>query len=723
MERHKSNYYKRGFGLLLSVLFFLSQGYAQFDNNWYFGRKAGLSFNVTGGQSAPQVLTNGLLQSSEAAAAISDENGNLLFYSNGVEVYNRNHQLMQNGDNLGGNISACQMSIVPHPGDPDLFYIFSADAFENDFMNGYRYSVVDMSQAGGNGAVVSKNNLLWSPSTERMATVRHANGVYVWLITNDSESDIFRAWLIDCNGLQSTPVVSTVGVVVNQHALSNVGVLKASPDGKYLCQSQFPGPGVNQSNFLQLFDFDNATGMLSNAKYITLPQTKYNHCEFSPNSKFLYATRREDSQLDQLEITLPTAADIQASRISIPTGNSFYDIQLAVDEKIYLTQAGPMLGVIHYPNQKGIACGFQQNYIDLSPGAAFIGLPSHINDIVGSPENGFEYTILDNCTGEVQFTANTTLPPVISWQWDFGDGNTSNLQNPVHTFADPSQVYKVKLTITSVSACGKISRTRQVFPSGFEAQTLDFSFVNVCDSGYYRFTNNSSGIQLPGISYFWDFGDGGTSTDIHPTYVFTKDSTFNVKLKMLTGSPCFDDSLILPVTVQTFRINTIANQTINYGESIRLTTTGPAANYTWDPPTWLNSSTVQSPVSKPKESILYKVTATNENNCYSEDTVRITVKLPDDINDIYVPGAFTPNNDGRNDLIRPFLPRAYTLLEFSVYNRWGQRIFTTSVKEEGWNGKLNEVLQDSGAYVWVLRAEETATGKKQERKGTFILIR
>lgn len=281
MERQERHTYKQGV-LLMILAFFITQAHSQYDNNWYFGRKAGLSFNVTGGQPVPQVLTNGMLISSEAAACISDENGNLLFYTNGVEVYDRNHQLMVNGDNLGGNISACQMSIVPHPGDPSLFYIFSADAFEDDFMNGYRYSIVDITQAGGNGVVTSKNNLLWSSCTERMATIRHANGVYVWLITNDSESDIFRAWLIDCNGLQSTPVVSTVGIVVNQHALSNVGVLKASPDGKYLCQSHFPGPGGNQSNFLQLFDFDNATGVLSNAKMITLPQTKYNHCEFSP---------------------------------------------------------------------------------------------------------------------------------------------------------------------------------------------------------------------------------------------------------------------------------------------------------------------------------------------------------------------------------------------------------------------------------------------------------
>ncbi|MBM3415578.1 MAG: PKD domain-containing protein [Bacteroidetes bacterium] len=705
------------FQTFIAVVFaFCAKG--QYDNNWYFGRRAGLNFSVTG----PQVLTNSAMISAEAAAAISDDDGNLLFYSSGVDVYDRNHQLMLNGDNLGGNISACQMSIVPHPGNPDLFYIFTADAIEDDFVNGYRYSVVDMSQNGGNGKVTSKNNLLWSSCTERLATVRHSNGVYVWLITNDHESNVFRAWLIDCNGLQLNPVVSTLGPTMDQHVLMNVGVLKASPDGRMLCQTHFP-VGGSPSNFFQIFDFDNSTGVLSNARSISLPNTRYNHCEFSPDSKLLYLTRKDDMQLDQLEVTLPTVAAIQSSRISFPTQVSYYDIQMAVNEKIYLTQSNQLLAVINQPNQKGAACDFQRNVIDLQPGTAFIGLPSHINDIVGNRFNGFDYTIIDRCTGQVQFNASTTLPPVISWQWDFGDGNTSTQQNPVHTFSNPSQVYKVKLTITSLSFCGKVTRTRQVFPSGFADQTPDFEFANVCDSGYYRFTNKSSSLQVPGITYLWDFGDGNTSTDVHPKHTYASTGPYDVKLKILTGSPCFDDSLTIRVDVQTFTINTIPDQIINFGESVMLTTTGPIASYVWDPPSWLNNSAAQSPVAKPRETILYKVTATDANNCRSEDSVKITVKLPDDVNDIYVPGAFTPNNDGRNDVMRPFMPRAYTLLEFSVYNRWGQRIFTTSLKDEGWNGKINDVLRDSGTFVWVVKALDPRTGKQHNRKGTFIIIR
>lgn len=720
--------HRKRFLVLIATLFFsfflpCLQATAQFDNNWYFGRRAGLNFSVSGGQNTPTVLTDGILQSNEAAATISDEDGNLLFYTNGVEVYNKNHQRMPNGFGLGGNISACQMSIVPFPGDRNLFYIFTADAFEDDFINGYRYSVVDITLDGGRGDVISKNNLLWANCTERMAAVRHANGLYVWLITNDFESNVFRAWLIDCNGLQANPVVSTVGDVLNMGPLANVGVLKASPDGKYLCQTHFPNPGLNQSNFIQLFDFDNATGVLSNVKKISPPATKYNHCEFSPDSKLLYVTRKEDNQLDQLEITLPTVAEILASRISFPTVNSYFDIQLAVDEKIYTTRSNALLAVINKPNLKGAACDFKLNAINLVPNSAFIGLPSHINDIVGNRTNGFDFTILDNCTGEVQFNGNSSLPPPVSWLWDFGDGNISTQQNPVHIFANPSAIYKVKLTISTPAACGNISRTRQILPAGFIKPTPGFSFVNVCDSGYYRFINLSSDLQDPAYSYVWDFGDGNTSTAIHPVHSYNSSGNYSVKLKILTGASCFDDSVTLPVNADIFTIQTIPDQTISFGESVTLTTTGPTASYVWTPPTALSSTTVKSPVARPKESILYIVTATDANNCKSADSVLITVIPPEDVNDIYVPSAFTPNNDGKNDIIRPFLPRAYNLLEFSIFNRWGQRIYSTSQTYEGWNGKLNDVLQDSGVYVWMIRAVETASGKRQERKGTFVLLR
>jgi len=239
--------------ILIIVLLSFQSSYAQGNNIWYFGRKAGLNFN----SSVPVVLYNSMMNADEGASSICDDNGNILFYTNGVTVYNRKHEVMLNGDGLAGNISAVQSAIiVPLPGSPDLYFIFTTDAVENNFVNGYTYSMVDMARDNGFGEVISKNSLLWGSCTERMAAVRHADGVSVWLITNDNNSNTFRSWLIDCSGIHLTPVVSSVGIVLNTHRLVNTGSIKVSPDGTQLCQTWFP----DDAGLITLFSFLILTG-------------------------------------------------------------------------------------------------------------------------------------------------------------------------------------------------------------------------------------------------------------------------------------------------------------------------------------------------------------------------------------------------------------------------------------------------------------------------------
>ena len=711
-----------GFSLLLALLSPLWL-FAQTDAHWYFGRKAALNFNVNGNQSGPAVLSNNVMVTPEASATISDNSGNLLFYTNGVIVYNRNHQIMANGDGLNGDASACQIAVVPLPGSDKLFYIFTTDAFENDFLNGYYYSIVDMSGDGGLGDVVSKNNLLWSSGSERITAIRHANGIDVWIITNDLYSNIFRAWLMTCNGFTATnPVVSVIGAVMNQNPLMNVGVMKGSPDGRFLCQTHFPFTDANAGapNFAQLFDFDNASGVLSNVRRINFPATHYNHCEFSPDSKQLYLTRKNNKQVDQLDISLPTLTDILNSRQSFPTANAFYDIQLAMDERIYLTQGSLMLGRINFPNERGTDCDFQQNAINLSPGTVSVGLPSHINDIVGASNqgNGFSYTVLDSCRGRVQFNASTTLAGSITWLWEFGDNTTSDLQDPLHVFPNPNDAYTVKLTITSAGSCGKIVRSRIIRPAGSSKPIADFTHQFVCDSNYIRFTNTSIDTAAPGIGFSWDFGDGQSSNLSNPIHSYLLDGNYIVKLRINTGNPCKNDSISFPISFSRFNISISPDQTINYGQTVSLTTSDPADSYTWTPGKWLSDSSIRNPVALPYESISYTLIA-KKNNCTAKDTVNITV-IQNDF--LFVPTGFTPNSDGKNDRIIPLINGRFSLKEFSIYNRYGERVYTTASRGEGWDGRIRGVLQTSGVYIWVLNALNP-DGSPLNQKGTVTLIR
>ncbi|MBF4986184.1 hypothetical protein FNJ87_18310, partial [Nonlabens mediterrranea] len=138
--------------LLFSFNFLHGQGEA---SNWYFGENAGLTFN--GG--FPTALINGNLNTAEGCAAISDSQGNLRFYTDGRSVYNRDHLVMPNGSQLQGNSSSTQSGlIVPHPGNTNLYYIFTLQSLAAP--GGLRYSVVDMSLDTGLGAVTTDKNIL-----------------------------------------------------------------------------------------------------------------------------------------------------------------------------------------------------------------------------------------------------------------------------------------------------------------------------------------------------------------------------------------------------------------------------------------------------------------------------------------------------------------------------------------------------------------------------------
>ncbi len=147
---------------LFFLLFFLCaiSSYAQKQANiWYFGDNAGVNFN----SGSPVALLNGQMSILEGCASIADYNGNLLFYTDGNKIWNRNHAVMQNGTGLMGDNSSTQSAvIVPHPSDQNIYYVFTVDACQNGLANGIRYSKVDMTLASGMGAVVTteKNILL-----------------------------------------------------------------------------------------------------------------------------------------------------------------------------------------------------------------------------------------------------------------------------------------------------------------------------------------------------------------------------------------------------------------------------------------------------------------------------------------------------------------------------------------------------------------------------------
>lgn len=689
---------------------------AQQGNNWYFGNFAGVTFNVN----PPVALTNGSLNTMEGTSVMSDENGNLLFYTDGRTVFNRDHDLMLNGDNLKGHPSSYQSCIiVPRPGHPNIYYIFTSDAWENDGDDGYCYSEVDMTLDGGRGAVTGvKNVALISPSSERITAIKADDNNSYWVVTNVWGSNNFYSYKVDCNGVSTTPVHSSIGRPMTEDTYCNIGTLRISPDGKLLIQTNVKGraQATPANEYAQLFDFNNATGQLTNVREITLTNNGYYFgAEFSPDSRLLYIVNPFTSTIHQFDVSSGNIAAIMASKtvINAATGAAALSgISLGPDQKIYLTTGAPYLHVINKPNVPGTGCDLVFEQLKLNR-SAVLALPNIVSSLYANRPLDLTFQLVGNCTGSVQFNALSQLPGT-SLQWDFGDGNTGSGVNPLHTYANPNQEYIVKVTAIDNANCVFQAASKRVRPSG-EQVTADFGYTALCDQLRVQFSDSSDSGNQP--SYLWDFGDGNTSVLPSPAHQYATRGVYIATLTVSTAGGCVTDTKSVTLDFSRPSINAGPDIEVATVQPIQLNATGGIA-YEWKPSLYLDNPKIGNPLMRARDEVTYVVTGYNAGGCSNTDTLRVTIK-PFKI--IEVPSAFRPGGTA-NTVLRPVLKLVKGLNYFQVYNRWGQLVFSTNVIGKGWDGTVQGIQQPTGAYVWVLEVVEM-DGTLVRRRGSSVLVR
>lgn len=385
--------YKRAF--LIIVIFLLgatSPLFSQKENNvWYFGLYSGLDFN----SNPPTPLYQSKFYAPEGCASVSDSLGKLLFYTEGKKVYQKDHQQMNLNGDLKGHYSSTQGAvIVRKPASSNIYYIINGDCYE-DTSDGIFYSVVDMNRNFGLGEIIELNTpLLKMNASEKVTAVKDATGCGFWIITHSFTDNSFYSYHLTSLGLDTNAVISKVGFDYGKASAASLGYLKASPDHKKLAAALY-------YYRLELFDFDNSSGVISNG--IIVDSNKYFYgASFSPNSKLLYSSTLYGPVLYQYDISLSSVAAIQASSHTIAFGSNtgcvyFGALQIAPDGKIYLSKpcalAGSYyLGVINKPDVQGYGCNYKDTGILISGGNAipYLGLP----EIVESPvPNGITLSI------------------------------------------------------------------------------------------------------------------------------------------------------------------------------------------------------------------------------------------------------------------------------------------------------------------------------------------
>ncbi len=435
------------FKLILCLFFFTTFAFSQKEANiWYFGNHAGLDFN----SGSPVALTNGQIDTQEGCAVLSNSAGQLLFYTDGITAYNRLHQVMLNGNDLAGHSSSAQSAtIVPKPGSSTLFYVFTTDN-EHD-PNGFRYSVIDLSLDGGYGAITAdKNILVYTPTIENIAITKHANGTDFWVITHAWDNNSFNTYLLTASGLSTVPVTTNIGNPVTGVGFTAAGITKISPSGAKLAFSSV-------SDFVQLFDFNNNTGVISNEQTLISEYGELYGLEFSPSEKVLYVTNAF-GKIYQYDLT---ASDIPSSKQIIYSGSlNTAALQIGPDGKIYVAIYNQFkLGVINTPDIVGLGCDFQIDGVDLGGKNSRGGLPSFNQSFFFAPSILSENVCVgDNMSFELNTNQNIT-----SATWNFGDGNTSNNINTTHTYTTAG-TYTVSVTATSSLGTGINTKDIIIYP-------------------------------------------------------------------------------------------------------------------------------------------------------------------------------------------------------------------------------------------------------------------
>lgn len=652
--------------VLLSLLVRVSLTvHAQFENIWAFGEYAGLDFNNPG----PPVPFQTAFKADEASASVCDADGDLLFYTDGVAIYNRNHSVMPNGTGLtppGWNNARSSRQgalIVPFPGDTTKYYVFSTTSvsinniYNTTIFSRLYYSVVDMRLNGGLGDVVPGEKAVFlDADLAETITAIIGDRCNIWLITYSQTQEQFKNYSIGPGGIDLNPVLSPM----------NYGRASAtvfSSDRKIIAHSHMSGS-------ITLADFNATTGVVSNP-HLEIPYRANGLC-FSPDNTKLYAS--EPGLVYQYDLMAGGAQDIINSKIFLAGTNFSADLKLGPDGKLYFASPSPyFLSVIDQPNLSGLASQPQSGVLSLLPPMAMaLGLPNVVP--------AFKRDTILTAATENSCNEPVLLAPKDTSGWDYSwqDGREA----PTRTVTK-SGTYWVRYYSAPCVFRTDTFKVEIVEPA-FHAMTQV-----ICSDATYRFGDTV--LQAPGLYY--DTLEAASGCDSV------------VKLDLIVV-PAPEIALSLPAG------------SLCIGDSVRLTASG-TDRYAWFYEEQLAGEGAEFTVHLNGAENVIRLRGVSSNECVI-DTLLGLHAVP--CCDLFVPNAFSPNGDGINDVFKPESTGHLYNYRLEIFNRWGQRLFTSTRMDKGWPGEFGGQPLESGTYYYYISAD-CYGGGVVNRKGDLTLVR
>lgn len=423
----------------------------------------------------------------EGSISMCDDQGRLIFYSNGSDLWDRNHNIMPNSVGLLGQASSIYGSLViPDPGNPDGYYLFTLDSYENDFREGLRYSKIDMTLNNGLGDIVAgqKNILIKLTYTELMSAVYHSNGTDIWLVTKriqasgfpvaTSDPEFLESYLITPAGVNLTPVVTPLTTTGGFW-----GAMKFSHDGTWLVEKTTSQPQLSVPPPPVLHRFNNQTGSFS--QFVSLvSSTQFNNVfgvEFSEDDSRLYVSAFFGS-IRQYDLSSGVAATIANSEVVITTNGKLWGkMELGPDNNIYIAErGGNFLHAILDPNVLGTACNLTLDYIAPTTSwnsAKRLNLPTYIRGQTGPSYALKTSTNMSVCEGDPIIVWPVTPSTEYDLEYEIV-GNTDSTASNDTLYLSPTHTGRIMVVGHFEDACAIITDT--LYFDVLEAPVIEFGF-------------------------------------------------------------------------------------------------------------------------------------------------------------------------------------------------------------------------------------------------------
>ena len=608
----------------------------QTSNQWYFGEQAGIEFT-----NGPIAILDGNNQDAlEGCATISDINGDLLFYTNGFTVWNKQHDIMINGDTIGGERQSAQNSLImPFGDDQTMYYIFTTERVYGDNEYALRYSIVDMKEDFAQGKVIVKNVKLMNNSTERVTGFGFTGSDL--MVAHEFGNNTFRTFRTDATGL-SGAIYSPAGEVHDfMQELSATGYMKISPT---LNQIAVNIPGTNQ---VEILDFNQ--GKISNPRLIDTGEGDLYGMEFSPGGLRLYLTTSSGASkliqydMDSLNSANPVA-DISATKFEYPQGTDYGALQLGPDGTIYMAiDNSGTIGTISSPNGDDADAGFDAGGFDLSGRTSRLGLPNFVqNQTPPIQEPGMVVTA--GCAGQISTFSGVGRDPnnsIENYQWIFGDGTSAAVQDTTHIYTNPG-TYMVQLVLSN--RCDvDITLTQTITINSIPESPTVPTDTALCDLPIVLI---AWPVDNPDFSYYWSTGE--TTREITVNQPAIIDVAI---INTLTG--CSSD------TLQVFLAD--ARPDIDLGGDRTLCQNDPtitldaqvarATSYSWAIDGMVLGTNRTFDIDTTTAGVFqYTVEVKNSFGCIGRDAIQVTIQEEPDVTVISRQTISCGNDDGSLDI-------------------------------------------------------------------------